>query len=713
MYPPLNDYEIVKLPERYSDSQSVTFENELIICGGYNNNKCYSYHTIKKEYKYICSYPGDISFDGHFVTKFMTNSQTSGNELNLLSFGGIGRNTTKCTFLMKYKSVWDYPESKTDENFNMWVKCNDNQNIGKFNENLKGSRGLIGGKDNNLLFITHPPHNIKIVDLKTMTTIQDSKIAQKDYSFSFHFFTYLTINNIKVQDQFILICDEGILFIEYNEKTNKFFYESIGECHNLNIPFSSFVSFYDCIFLFGGRNVTDQGKGSCVYKWSMKNHSWKKCKFKIPLDLYSSSAILNDRATQIHIIGAESDYDKNLHCIIDLSVIHKTIELAEIAELYECIGLQDEQMRMSHGTPFPPHMKRRRIQYTTETSPEKCEYKKEELKKLETKLKKFDDKMKIYEMNWDDIWSIDGKFSKMEKKISRQMQDISLNIDTSIQRRQFLKILFAYISQSALEDTSQSLNEISERKKIVKSEIDTVCSQKIKLKAEIDTLLVTYINCIVQHNKLCSTKRDIIYEENKLNEKLKTLNESIQSELVLLNRFDDLSGNLNLLLEQNKNWMKDEWNKLERRFIEWKPLDIAIFIGHNLRFTKSEMNECKENAEKKKIGGSQLLNKEIQEWMDMFNFMKISAITVRNSFHKILITYSTEHIPKNFLCPISNAIMNDPVKALDGRTYDRQSITNNYRMLPNCSSVLNDGKLELFANFTLKEKIQSFLNGAK
>ncbi|ETO36874.1 hypothetical protein RFI_00188 [Reticulomyxa filosa] len=63
-------------------------------------------------------------------------------------------------------------------------------------------RGLIGGINNGLLFITHCPENIEVIDLKTMkslTGIKNNIIPREKHKFgiSFHCLVPLTMNNEK------------------------------------------------------------------------------------------------------------------------------------------------------------------------------------------------------------------------------------------------------------------------------------------------------------------------------------------------------------------------------------------------------------------------------------------------------------------------------------------------------------------------------------
>ncbi|ETO02869.1 hypothetical protein RFI_34544, partial [Reticulomyxa filosa] len=58
-----------ELPTPLSQSQCVLHKYEILICGGYDQRACYSYHTLKNEYKFICKYPIGVGLYGHCVVK--------------------------------------------------------------------------------------------------------------------------------------------------------------------------------------------------------------------------------------------------------------------------------------------------------------------------------------------------------------------------------------------------------------------------------------------------------------------------------------------------------------------------------------------------------------------------------------------------------------------------------------------------------------------
>ncbi|ETN99967.1 hypothetical protein RFI_37491 [Reticulomyxa filosa] len=59
-------------------SQCVLHKHEILICGCYNQNSCYSYHKTKNEYNFI-----------------LYNNKNS-NQITLLSFGGHSKHTVGC-----------------------------------------------------------------------------------------------------------------------------------------------------------------------------------------------------------------------------------------------------------------------------------------------------------------------------------------------------------------------------------------------------------------------------------------------------------------------------------------------------------------------------------------------------------------------------------------------------------------------------------------
>ncbi|ETO14707.1 hypothetical protein RFI_22661, partial [Reticulomyxa filosa] len=172
---------LVPLPTPLRLTQCVVHGHEILICGGGEIKTCFSYHTLKNQYKLICSYPEGIEM-GHCVVKRLSPST---NELTLLSLSGQDREKQKYGFVMKYKSVWDNEgENQKEKQYNEWMPFTDNSNklitIGKDDDCHFGLRGVIGGSDNHLLFMTYFPKNIDVFNLNTFQYAKQEMLPMRN-----------------------------------------------------------------------------------------------------------------------------------------------------------------------------------------------------------------------------------------------------------------------------------------------------------------------------------------------------------------------------------------------------------------------------------------------------------------------------------------------------------------------------------------------------
>ncbi|ETO00552.1 hypothetical protein RFI_36888, partial [Reticulomyxa filosa] len=107
---------------------------------------------------------------------------TKTNQIILLSFSGY----LKHKLVMKYVSIWSNisKKNKKANNYNQWVPFTDNHKhpivIGRDNE-YRGVRAVIGGINNNLLFITYYKNNISVFDLNTFQFIKHDTLPTSDY----------------------------------------------------------------------------------------------------------------------------------------------------------------------------------------------------------------------------------------------------------------------------------------------------------------------------------------------------------------------------------------------------------------------------------------------------------------------------------------------------------------------------------------------------
>ncbi|ETO29497.1 hypothetical protein RFI_07623 [Reticulomyxa filosa] len=308
-----------ELPIPLDQVQCVLYKHELLICGGYEQRACYSYHKIKNEYKFICEYPSDVQLKGHCVVKLVDNSNNNNkdsNQITVLSFGGL----YKHTLVMKYVSVWS-DKSKNSNNYNQWIPFTDNHNnqidIGGNYGDYVGVRAVVSGSNNHLLFITYQSKNISVFDLNIFQFIKRD-ILPTDFT-NYHCFVSNSENGqgqemiktnqgkIKQNYKMLLFCKKTGLSIEYDEDSNSFQFRQLTVCHNIEQFFRyAYVCINGVILFFGGWNCkigSDRIISKSVHKYSIRENKWMTFKNTLLSPLQYCTAILSEEDNYIHIIG--------------------------------------------------------------------------------------------------------------------------------------------------------------------------------------------------------------------------------------------------------------------------------------------------------------------------------------------------------------------------------------------------------------------------
>ncbi|ETO09819.1 hypothetical protein RFI_27559 [Reticulomyxa filosa] len=295
------------LPISLYQSQCVIHKHEILICGGLYTTDCFSYHTIKNEYRYICSYPKKVILIGHCVVKRVDTNNP--NKITLLSFGGV----YKHTLIMNYVSVWDdvddEKESKIPNDCNKWLPFTNKRNvpicIGRKDGNYEGVRALIGGYKNNLLFITYRPKNIDVFDLNTLRYVNHDEQPVESV-ICYHCLVLKPNNNVsKKKSEMILFSRSTGLAIDYDETNNTFRYYQIRVCKSIfSFHYYAYVLVNDNILFFGG---DDNGYSiESVFKYSIKENKWVHFERTLPIPLSGSVGILSEDNTYVHILGGRS-----------------------------------------------------------------------------------------------------------------------------------------------------------------------------------------------------------------------------------------------------------------------------------------------------------------------------------------------------------------------------------------------------------------------
>ncbi|ETO08609.1 hypothetical protein RFI_28779, partial [Reticulomyxa filosa] len=312
---------LTSLPFSLCRTQCVSYKDEILMFGGHLKRDCYSYHTIKNQYKIICSYPKNVELHAHCVVKLMNNNP---NEINILSFGG-SEFSKRHTLKMKYVSVWnDNKEigikSEKKNRVNEWIPFTDNKDIpyliGRNQDDHRGARAVIGGNNNNLLFITYYPEDIDVFDLNTCQFIKHDKLPIENW-IRCHCFIIKTENNLSIiktkkkKHELMFFSQSNGLSIEYDEENNIFQFHKVRVCTSIkSFVFYGYVYINDVILFFGGHDNAEVGATREIHKYSTTQNKWTKSEHILPIALSDYVALLSEDNVYIHILG-ENDGKKD------------------------------------------------------------------------------------------------------------------------------------------------------------------------------------------------------------------------------------------------------------------------------------------------------------------------------------------------------------------------------------------------------------------
>ena len=171
-------------------------------------------------------------------------------------------------------------------------------------------------------------------------------------------------------------------------------------------------------------------------------------------------------------------------------------------------------------------------------------------------------------------------------------------------------------------------------------------------------------------------------------------------------------GNLMVL---DDNWWTPylyEQNKIiEKAFKEQENnINITIPFDDSIRIIHFNNESCFGNQYDVTYSKCRLIRRKIITIGELQKLIK-NINVVPKSISEMLADLDNDSIPREFICCITQSIMDDPVKTVDGQTYDRVAILKwfeQHNTSPLTGLVLPSKQLVL--NIELKEQIQEYAN---
>ncbi|ETO08510.1 hypothetical protein RFI_28874 [Reticulomyxa filosa] len=122
------------LPATFTQAPCVVHKHEILICGDARKRECYSFHTQKNRYEFVCSYPEDVKLEGRCVVKRV--NKNNSDDITLLSFSGMHEHA----LVMKYVSVWNDDDDNGNGDGNKKNKNDENDNKDENNNKAENDK---------------------------------------------------------------------------------------------------------------------------------------------------------------------------------------------------------------------------------------------------------------------------------------------------------------------------------------------------------------------------------------------------------------------------------------------------------------------------------------------------------------------------------------------------------------------------------------------
>eukprot|EP01084_Bolivina_argentea_P212056 360548_1 len=249
--------------------------------------------------------------------------------------------------------------------------------------------------------------------------------------------------------------------------------------------------------------------------------------------------------------------------------------------------------------------------------------------------------------------------------------------------------------------------------------------QRVELQNKITAEFKECNKLIEKENKLFQQLQNVVNTNNEMDQKVESLKSSSNECKLILGLYNNfMTDNKKYINKINKTFQK-LWDEFESQWMEWLSKDVIIWF----KYKTIKMNTMEINWEKieKQLNIRKITGKSLQKFNDLifqligvqeFDIIKhlISEISrLRNTYptdnsDNLQVNVKQKNIPKEFICPITKEIMQDPVIAFDGYSYDRIAIEQylkTHKKSPTTGA--NADYIIVFPNHKLKASIKQYI----
>jgi len=253
-------------------------------------------------------------------------------------------------------------------------------------------------------------------------------------------------------------------------------------------------------------------------------------------------------------------------------------------------------------------------------------------------------------------------------------------------------------------------------------EYETLRKQRVGLQEKIKELVRECNVLIAKENEAAAIRDKSVAQKVQNEEELKRLSISSAQCLSVIksyNEFMEINGKYIDEMKQNFNGL---WKEFEDKWTKWTANDIAIWFRYKtvgMDTSNVDWRKTREELERRNISGKSLrkFSELTFECLDIHDFEVVqhlmSSINELKGKNVPLRTLKVQEIPRDYLCPLTKKVMEDPVMAFDGHCYERKAIEEYLRSEKRSPVTGKEADFAIvFPNHRLRGEIEVFMKGS-
>mmetsp|Transcript_46111 Transcript_46111/g.73887 ORF Transcript_46111/g.73887 Transcript_46111/m.73887 type:complete len:557 (-) Transcript_46111:316-1986(-) len=320
----------------------------------------------------------------------------------------------------------------------------------------------------------------------------------------------------------------------------------------------------------------------------------------------------------------------------------------------------------------------------------------------------------------------------VQNKLKWQQQQNNMELVT-----EHLKELYMKQRQlkSAISVHSQTATQKMVEYKKILNEYEKSKAKRIQLEAELKQMLKALNAECDTENKLNETQCSLLDDYHTLDVELAKFNSLLDKCKIQIHKYRDFDPLNEKIIDEMQEYFDMKWRQYMKVWWKWDAESIICWIKY-LREKKQlvlsyevDLQKILQQMQNDGVNGNSMLTIDKEDLRTIGFEILNDRKEVCDEIRKLVSRYphpstvsddksnldanGRSKVPPEFLCPLSNEVMKNPVQIFDGYTYEQSEIEaylNEHKKSPTTNEPCDEDDICFTPNRKLKQKIDAFLS---